>query len=57
MKKEERELKKEAVDFFWKLRTFLDICYRKREKGLNFDEVCSLWLSNFTGKEIIKFHL
>jgi len=40
---------------FWKLKTFIDICYGKRERGLNHEEVLSIFYTNFTGKEIMEF--
>lgn len=41
---------------FWKLKTYLDICYEKRNKNNNtVSEVISIFLSNFSGEELMAF--
>lgn len=38
---------------FSKFATFLDICYGKVESDLDFHEILSMFMSNFTGEEMM----
>lgn len=38
---------------FLKIRTIIDFCYG--ENNFTIDDILSMWMSNFTGEEIIEF--
>jgi len=40
-------------DTFWKLKNFIDLCYEKND--LDVDDVLSMLVSNFDGKEVMEF--